>query len=66
MQNFRLLFSIHAYQLETVTIEEQCRPRHCIRRSATPVRQVKIRSRPSSCFDLHKKEAAAAAATTGK
>ena len=50
--------------LETITIEEQCRPRHqYVRRSATPVRQVKIRSRPTSCFDLQKKEVAAA---TGK
>lgn len=44
-------------QLETVTIEEQrCRPSRCCT-PALPVRQVKIRSRPSSCVDLHKKEA---------
>ena len=44
-------------QLETVTIEEQQhRPTRCCT-PALPVRQVKIRSRPSSCFDLHKKEA---------
>lgn len=47
-------------QLETITIEEeQCRPNRCCNYVCKPiVRQVKIRSRPSSCVDLHKKEAA--------
>ncbi len=47
--------------LETVTIEEQqCRPNRCctpyVCTPSPPIRQVKIRSRPSSCFDLNKKE----------
>jgi hypothetical protein len=47
---------------ETVTIEEEaCRPIHSaisyVRTPSPPVRQVKIRSRPSSCYDLHNREA---------
>ncbi|CAF1111473.1 unnamed protein product [Adineta steineri] len=48
-------------KLETVTIEEQqCLPIHTgisyVRTPSPPVRQVKIRSRPSSCYDLHNRE----------
>ena len=48
-------------KLETVTIEEQqCRPSRSgtsfVRTPSPPVRQVKIRSRPSSCYDLHNRE----------
>jgi hypothetical protein len=44
---------------ETVTIEqEQCPPMHSyVRTPSPPVRQVKIRSRPASCYDLNNKEA---------
>ena len=51
-------------KLETVTVEEdRCRPQRCCNYVCTPapiIRQVKIRSRPSSCVNLHQKEAAAA------
>ncbi|CAF1355297.1 unnamed protein product [Adineta ricciae] len=48
-------------KLETVTIEEeQCRPIHTgvayVRSPSPLVRQVKIRSRPSSCYDLNNRE----------
>ncbi|UJR22973.1 hypothetical protein I4U23_026000 [Adineta vaga] len=48
-------------KLETVTIEEQqYRPPHggvsYVRTPSPPVRQVKIRSRPSSCYDLNNRE----------
>ncbi|CAF1075802.1 unnamed protein product [Adineta ricciae] len=49
-------------KIETVTIEEQQRrpppPLPCmvsyVRTPSPPIRQLKIRTRPSSCFDLHK------------
>jgi hypothetical protein len=48
-------------KLETVIVEqEQCRPNYGVisyaHAPSPPVRQVKIRSRPSSCIDLHKQE----------
>lgn len=44
--------------LETVTIEEQPRraPVSCVRTVSPIVRQLKIRSRPSSSFNLHDRE----------
>lgn len=45
-------------KLETVTIDEPRRPPPCmvsyVRTPSPTIRQVKIRPRPSSCFDLHR------------
>jgi hypothetical protein len=51
---------IYFIKLETVTIEEQQQRRpppymvSFVRAPSPPVRQLKIRPRPSSCYDLHK------------
>lgn len=48
------------FAVETVTIEEQQRRPPLpymvsyVRTPSPPVRQLKIRTRPSSCFDLHR------------